>query len=103
MKLFRFPRLILITGLLSLFVFSGDIVADAVADMRGHACEQTSQSSQSTPCPVCDCAVHAGAVLFTSLDPFSPLNTFAVAFPFSEAQRPLNKLPAAIDHPPQLS
>ena len=103
MKLFRAPRLILLTGLLSLFVFSGDIVADAVADMRGHACEQTSQTSKQSPCTVCHCSVHSGAVLFAAGEPLSALKLSPIDFSLFDTHQPVSALPVAIDHPPQLS
>ena len=103
MKVFRIPRLILITALLSLFVFGGDIVADAVADMRGHPCEQTSQTTKQSPCTVCDCVVHCGAVLFTAVEPLSALKLSRIDFSPLEAIQPVTSLPVAIDHPPQLS
>lgn len=103
MKFFRVPRLILITGLLSLFVFGGDIVADAVVDLRGHACEQTSQNSQQNPCTVCDCVVHCGAVLFTAAEPLSALELSPIDFSLFDTHQPVSTLPVAIDHPPQLS
>jgi hypothetical protein len=103
MKFFRVPRLILITGLLSLCVFCGDIIADAVADIRGHPCEQTSQTSQQSPCTLCDCVMHCGAVLFTAGEPLSALNLSPIDFSFFNALQPVSTLPVAIDHPPQLS
>jgi hypothetical protein len=103
MEFFRLPRLILLTGLLSLFVFSGDIVADAVADMRGHPCEQTSQTSKQSPCTVCDCVVHCGAVLLTAAEPFLALKLSPIDFSLFDALQPVSALPVAIDHPPQLS
>jgi hypothetical protein len=67
MKLSCVPRLIFITGLLSLFVLGGDIVADSIADACGHHCvSETSRSDtdhEKTPCSHCSCAVHNGAVV----------------------------------------
>jgi alanine dehydrogenase len=103
MKLFRAPRLILLTGLLSLFMFSGDIVVDAVADMQGHSCEQTSQTSKQSPCTVCDCVVHCGAVLFTAAEHLSVLKLSPIGFSLFDTHQPVSALPVAIDHPPQLS
>ena len=103
MNVFRVPRLILLTGLLSLFMFSGDIVADAVVDMRGHRCEQTSQTTKQSPCTVCDCIVHSGAVMFAATEPLSPLKLSPVEFSLSDLLQPVSTLPVAIDHPPQLS
>ena len=103
MKLFRVPRLVLLIGLLSLFVFSGDIVADAVADMGGHLCEQTSQTTKQSPCSVCDCVVHCGAVLFTAAEPLPALTLSPIDFSLFDTHQPVSTLPVAIDHPPQLA
>ena len=103
MKLFRVPRLIFLTGMLSLVVFSGDIVADAVADMQGHLCERTSQTSKQSPCTVCDCVVHCGAVLFAAAEPLSALKPSPIDFSLLDTHQPVSTLPVAIDHPPQLS
>ena len=103
MHLFRIPRLVLLTGLLALFAFTGDIVTDAVADVRGHQCEQTSHNSKSGTCAVCDCIIHAGAIVTASFEPFPPINDTGIDHTFREDLQRLTKLAAAIDHPPQLS
>jgi hypothetical protein len=103
MKAFRVQRLLLLTALLSLFVFTGDIVVDAVADMQGHPCEQTSQTSKQSPCTVCDCVVHCGAVLFAAAEPLSALKLSPIDFSLLDTHQPVSALPVAIDHPPQLS
>ena len=103
MIVFRAPRVFLLIASVSLVAFSGDIVADAVVDMRGHPCEQTSQTSKQSPCTVCDCVVHCGAVLFTAAEPLSALKLSVIDFSLFDTQQPVSALPAAIDHPPQLS
>jgi hypothetical protein len=107
MKLSCVPRLIFITGLLSLFVLGGDIVADSIADVCGHHCvSETSQSDtdhEKTPCPHCSCAVHNGAVVASScVVSVSCGLGESVYRPTSDASAP-SRLPAAIDHPPQLA
>lgn len=106
MKFFRVPRLIFLTGLLSLFVFTGDMAMDAVGDARGEHCmAQGSQSDshhEKTPCSHCSCAVHNGAVVVSN----STVNVcsgfeFSAYFPTIDQSAP-PALPASIDHPPQL-
>jgi hypothetical protein len=107
MKLSCVPRLIFITGLLSLFVLGGDIVADSIADACGHHCvSETSRSDtdhEKTPCSHCSCAVHNGAVVAsTCVVGVSCALGESVYLPTSGASIPC-RLPAAIDHPPQLA
>jgi len=103
MTIFRTPRVFLLIASVSLFAFTGDIVADAVADLRGHPCEQTSQTSKQSPCTVCHCVVHAGAVLFVAAEPLSALKLSPIGFSLLDRLRAVSTLPVAIDHPPQLS
>ena len=103
MKVFRVQRMLLLTALLSLFGFTGDIVADSVVDTRGHPCEQTSQTTKQSPCTVCDCVVHCGAVLFAAAEPFSAPKPLPLDFSLLDTLQAVSTLPVAIDHPPQLS
>ena len=96
-------RLLSVIASVALFAFAGDVVTDAVADVRGHPCEQTSQPSKQSPCTVCNCVVHCGAVLFTAAEPLSALEIAPIDFSLSDTLQPVSALPAAIDHPPQLS
>ena len=106
MKFFRVQRLFFLTGLLSLFVFAGDIAMDALADAQGEHCSAQSSRSNShhenTPCSHCSCAIHNGAVVASNSAVnlgigFEP----AVYFSTSDQSAP-PALPASIDHPPQL-
>ena len=67
MSFFRVSCLKKLAALFAMLVFSGDIITDAMADMRGdHCISQTSQSDSShekTPCSHCSCAVHSGSVV----------------------------------------
>lgn len=96
-------RLLSVIASVALFAFAGDIVTDAVADVQGHLYEQTSHTSKTGACTVCNCAVHAGAVVFAASEPVSPIGDPAVDFTFGDTRQPIFRLPAAIDHPPQLS
>lgn len=100
-------RLLALTGLISLCAFTGDIIADSIADLRGDHC--VSQSSQpdsqhdKSPCAHCSCAVHNGTVIASTVgvDISGAFGTF-VFFSTSE-QSARDGLPAGIDHPPQLA
>jgi hypothetical protein len=100
-------RLLALTGLIGLCAFAGDIIADSIADLRGDHC--VSQSSQpdsqheKSPCAHCSCAVHNGTVI-TSTVAVEISGTFgASVFLSSSDQSVPDRLPAAIDHPPQLA
>src|SRR5213593_2848898 len=107
MNIGRTSRLFALTGVLVFCAFTGDIVADSIADVRGDHC--VSQSSQSdshhekTPCSHCSCAVHNGTVIVSTAtldisDAFGVFTFFAAT-----EQSPPSGVPAAIDHPPQLA
>ena len=103
----RTSRFYVLTGLLALFAFGGDIVADAVADMRGDHCVSESSSSDSqhekSPCSHCSCAVHNGSAVASTAS-VNVTGTSRVSFFVTnyDQSAPVG-LPAAIDHPPQLS
>ncbi len=102
MRFVHNSRLFLLTGFVALFAFGGDLVVDAVCDVEGHPCKQTSQTSSQGDCTGCDCAVHCGAALFAESDGLSLLSLTVVDFSPAEDFQAINALPAAIDHPPQL-
>lgn len=99
-------RLYILTGLLTLFAFCGDIIADSVADACcDHCASQTSQSDSThpkAPCSNCACAFHNSALVASNSSVsvrYAPdVATFVV---ISDETAPPG-LPAAIDHPPQL-
>jgi hypothetical protein len=100
-------RLLALTGLIGLCAFTGDIIADSIADLRGDHCVSHSSQPDSqhdkSPCAHCSCAVHNGTVI-TSTAAVDISGTFgaSVFFSTSEPSAP-DGLPAAIDHPPQLA
>jgi len=100
-------RLFALTGFVALVAFTGDIIADSIADLRGDHC--VSQSSQGdsqhekSPCAHCSCAVHNGTVIAsTVVVDISGAFGAPIFFSVSE-QSARDGLPAAIDHPPQLA
>lgn len=106
MKLLRIPRLYAFTGLLALFAFGGDIVADAMADARGEHCVSESSSPgpqhEKTPCSHCSCSIHNGAVVDSiSIVAILGADGSSSLVPAADKSAP-RPLPAAIDHPPQL-
>jgi hypothetical protein len=91
----------------ALFIFAGDIVADSVVDAQGEHCVAQTCPSHShhekTPCSHCSCAVHNGTVIAANnavliSDDFQ---TFTLVVT-GDASAPV-RVPAAIDHPPQLA
>ena len=105
--LLRKSRFCLLTGLLALFAFSGDIIADAVADLRGDHCVSESSSSdpqhEKSPCSHCSCAVHNGSAVASTLAVQVSGASEETVFILRLVQAAPAGLPAAIDHPPQLS
>jgi len=105
--MFRSSKIFVLSALLALFAFTGDIVADSLADARGdHCVSQTSQSDshhEKTPCSHCSCAVHNGNVIAStaSVDVSGAFTAWLFCL-IIQAQAPIG-LPAAIDHPPQLA
>ena len=107
MNLLRISRLRLLAGLLVLFAFGGDIVADSIVDAIGEHCTAQTFPSDShhekTPCSHCSCAVHNGSViagnngvqLCADIQP-------SVFISISDESAQVGP-PAAIDHPPQLA
>jgi hypothetical protein len=96
-----------LAGCLALFAFTGDILADSIADAYGEHCiSETSDSDshhEGKPCSHCSCAVHVGAVVVsTSAVTVSDGLQPSIFFLTSEQSAPVG-LPAAIDHPPQLA
>jgi hypothetical protein len=107
MARFRRSHLCVLTGLFTLFGFTGDIVADAIADARGNHCVSESSHSDSrhekAPCSHCSCAVHNGsAVASTNAVDVTRTSLISLFFLNSDPFAP-PRLPVAIDHPPQLA
>ena len=102
----RTSRLWMVTGFFALFAFGGDIIGDAVADLRGDHCVSESSGSDShhekSPCSHCSCVIHNGSVLTgNGTDGVTGALQFAGFALTSSPFSPVG-LPVAIDHPPQL-
>jgi hypothetical protein len=107
MNIARTSRLLALTGIVVFFAFTGDIVVDSIADLRGgHCVSQTSRSNshdEKAPCSHCSCAVHNGNVIIsTAAMHINGAFQALVFFPAGEQSAPTGS-PASIDHPPQLA
>ena len=106
-RLLPTSRFWMLTGLLALFAFGGDIVADTMADLRGDHCLSESSQSDShhekSPCSHCSCAVHNGSVLAGSAAEGLTGDLRLAGFALTTDQFSPPGIPADIDHPPQLS
>jgi hypothetical protein len=92
----KFVKLI---AALCFFVFTGDLIADALCDL---GCECVAEASHDGA-PCCACAVHTGAALNSGALPLVAMCLTATgAAPVTEDSPPAGP-PVAIDHPPQLS
>jgi hypothetical protein len=90
-----------------LFAFAGDIVADSIADLRGDHCISANSQSDShhekSPCSHCSCAIHNGSAVAFS-DALNVADASGASpFAFSGDHSAPVGVPAAIDHPPQLT
>ena len=100
-------RLLALTSLIGWCAFTGDIIADSIADLRGDHC--VSQSSQpdsqhdKSPCAHCSCAVHNGTVITSTVSVDISGAFGASDFFWTSEQSAPDGLPAGIDHPPQLA
>lgn len=102
MDLFRHRRFRILCALFAFFVFTGDIVADAVYEASG-ACASECESSGCETCPTCACPVHSGFVV--SQDGPATFGHHLTTNDFVSASDDRTALGAspAIDHPPQLA
>jgi hypothetical protein len=90
-------------ALFAFFVFTGDLVADAVHDATG-GCVTESQSGSHDSCPACaGCSIHTGTALAHGNTIAIGANDGAIAFVPEKIDNCAVGLPAAIDHPPQLA
>ncbi len=107
MILLQISRLRLLAGLVVLFAFGGDIVADSIVDSRGeHCAAQTCPSDshhEKTPCSHCSCAVHNGSVIATNNGVHVSADVQPSVFILIRDEPAQVGPPAAIDHPPQLA
>ena len=107
MSLLRTSRLRLLAGLVVLFAFGGDIVADSIVDARGeHCAAQTCPADsqhEKAPCSHCSCAVHNGSVIAANNGVHIGADVQpSVSILISDESTRVGP-PAAIDHPPQLA
>jgi hypothetical protein len=104
-KLFRRNTFKAAAILVALFVFTGDLGADAVADLRGDHCvsesSQPAPSHEKAPCSHCSCAVHTGAVVISDALRFVADVQSSSLFLETNVPAP-SRLASTIDHPPQL-
>jgi hypothetical protein len=101
-------RLYMLTGLLALFAFGGDIVVDAVADACGNhcVCENSSDPEsqhEKAPCSHCSCAGHNGSVVATATDVNVIGASALLLFMTIGDESTAAGVPPPIDHPPQLA
>ena len=100
-------HLYVLAGFVALFAFTGDIVADSIADASGEHCiSETSGSDpnhETTPCSHCSCAVHMGAVVASASEVNVAAHFQLSIFFLDSKQSAPARLPTAIDHPPQLA
>ncbi len=99
--------MLMLTALLALFVFAGDLVADGICEATG-ACMSEAQGSENSDgerdCPACACAVQSGAVVRVETITLVPACVMQVELVFtSEDGAARDGVRAAIDHPPQLA
>jgi hypothetical protein len=107
MSLLRISRLRLLAGLVVLFAFGGDIVADSIVDACGEHCPSQTCPSEShqdkTPCSHCSCAVHNGSVIAANNGVHVSADVHPSVFILISDESVRVGPPAAIDHPPQLA
>jgi len=107
MKLQHSNVFLRVLALLAMLLFTGDLVADTMADMcQGHCDSQTSQSApcnDKAPCSHCSCGAHTGAVVISDFamnlgGDLQPANLLR-----GDDEGTPSKLAGSIDHPPQLA
>jgi len=107
MSLLRISRLRLLAGLVVLFAFGGDIVADSIVDARGEHCAAETCPADShhekALCSHCSCAVHNGSVIAASNGVHVSADVQPYVFILINDESAQVGPPAAIDHPPQLA
>jgi hypothetical protein len=107
MRLLRTSRLRLLAGLVVLFAFGGDIVADSIVDARGEHCAAETCPADShhekAPCSHCSCAVHNGSVIAANNGVQISADVQPFVFILISDETARVGPPAAIDHPPQLA
>ena len=107
MSLLRISQLNLLAGLVVLFAFGGDIVADSIVDARGDHCASgtcpAGSDHEKAPCSHCSCAVHNGSVIAGNNGVHVSADVQPSVFILIRDESVQVGPPAAIDHPPQLA
>src|SRR4029453_14802377 len=107
MSLLRTSRLRLLAGLVVLFVFGREIVADSMVDACGEHCPSQTCPADShhekVPCSHCSCAVHNGSVIAANNGVHVGADVQPSVFILMRDESAQVGPPAAIDHPPQLA
>ena len=107
MNIGRTSRLFALIGIVVFCAFTGDIIADSIADGCGYHCQSQSSQSDSdhekTPCSQCSCCVHGGTVIVFSAAMYVTADFSGSRFYAPPEQSVPTGLPVAIDHPPQLA
>ena len=107
MRLLRTSRAHLLAGLVVLFAFGGDIVADSIVDARGGHCAAETCPADShhekAPCSHCSCAVHNGSVIAANNGVRVGADVQPSVFILISDESVQVGPRAAIDHPPQLT
>jgi len=102
MNLLRHRSFRILCALFALFVFAGDIVADAAYEASG-ACASECDSSGCETCPTCVCPTHSGSAAAPEGEAIFGHNLIPNERIAISDDRPALGVSPAIDHPPQLS
>jgi hypothetical protein len=107
MRLLRISRAHFLAGLVVLFAFGGDIVADSIVDACGEHCPSqtcpTDSHHEKAPCSHCSCAVHNGSVIAANNGVHVGADVQPSVFILISDESVQVGPRAAIDHPPQLA
>jgi hypothetical protein len=103
MRLFSNKWFYTLCALFAFFVFTGDLVADAVHDATGGCVTESQNGGGHDSCPTCaDCSIHTATALVDSAAIVMVADDGAGALVPEEREQSAVGLSAAIDHPPQL-
>ena len=102
MDFFRHRPFRILCALFAFFVFTGDIVADAVYEASG-ACATECESSGCDTCPACACPTHSGSAAAPEADAILEHDLATDDSVTTTDVDPASGAPPAIDHPPQLA
>jgi hypothetical protein len=107
MKLSHSKGFLRVLALLAMLLFSGDLIADALADISGGHCvtesSQPGSGHDKAPCAHCSCATHSGAIVVADFGMSLCGNLRSGVFMTGDDEGTPPRLAASIDHPPQLA